>query len=196
LSWVGELSTFNSCFPAHISSYRSPRRPPSPLFQPSTPNTTEFKACETWHKLFNSLSKLDPPQFICHRLRLPCMYRVTAVYLEDPRASTFHVYEIHAEGLSPFKVELSHELEDISPPPFPYAVIRPWQSKLLDSSPSFDSGAAEQLFAMMRQPFSPLLLAEAAQNEYKRIASSPAIVTCPVDVASIIQSKVQIVTIT
>jgi len=71
LSWVGEASTFNSCFPAHISSYRSSRRPPSPLFQPSTPNTTEFKACETWHKLFNSLSKLDPPQFILSSTSAP-----------------------------------------------------------------------------------------------------------------------------
>ena len=37
---------------------------------------------------------------------------------------------------------------------------------------------------MIRQPFSPLLLVETAQNEYKRIASSSAIVTCPVDGAS------------
>ena len=198
LSWVGEGSTFNSCFPAHISSYRSSRGAPPPLcaadLQASTSNTTDFKSCEASHKLFNSLSKLDPPQFSCRRLRLLCiMHRVTAVRLEDP--PTFHVYEIHAEGLTPFKVELSHELEDATRPPFPYAVIRPWQSKLLGSSPSFDSRAADQLFTMMRQPFSPLLLAETAQNEYKRIASSSAIVTCPVDEASIIQSKVQIVTI-
>ena len=76
------------------------------------------------------------------------MHRVIVVQFEDPHAPTFYVYDIHAEGLTPFKIELSHELEDISRLPFPHAVIGPWQSKLLGSSPSFDSRAAEQLFTM------------------------------------------------
>ena len=103
LSWVGEGSTFNSCFPTHISSYRFACGASFPLcaidLQASMSNTTDLRPFEAWHKLFNSLSKLDPPQFICHRLRLPCiMHRITAVYLEDPRASDFHVYEIHAQA--------------------------------------------------------------------------------------------------
>ena len=203
LSWVGVESSFHSCFPAHITAYRSELYVPSPphviAIQPSTSSPPDLELCEGWTKLFNSLSKSGHPQFVGRRLRLPCiMHQVTVIHLRlaDPRAPTLHVYEIHAEGLTPLKLALSHELENISQNRPPYALIRPWHSKLLDSSPNVDSTVSEQLFMMLKQSFNALLLAETPQNEYKRIASSSLIVACPLgDVASIIQSKVQTVTI-
>ncbi|KIM56081.1 hypothetical protein SCLCIDRAFT_29880 [Scleroderma citrinum Foug A] len=104
LSWVGEGSTFNCCFPTHISSYRFARGASSPLcaidLQASMSNTTDFRPFEAWHKLFNSPSKLDLPQFICHRLRLPSYIGLQQSTWKISMPLDFHVYEIHVGGLT------------------------------------------------------------------------------------------------
>ncbi|KIM67659.1 hypothetical protein SCLCIDRAFT_1209758 [Scleroderma citrinum Foug A] len=79
-----------------------------------------------------------------------------------------------------------------------YALIRPWDSKLLGSSPNADNTTVtKQLFTMFSQPFSVLLLEKASPEDeyYRRIASSSPIFASAASAASIIQSKVQTVTI-
>ena len=193
LDWVGEASSFHSCFPARIASYQSIP------YSPSTPRSDELPISGIHApvaariKLLDSLSTLDPPHFIGHRLRLPCIaYRVTAVQLQllDSSASK-HVYEIQAEGLNAFEITLTSNLPNTSRSTLPYVLIRPWHPRLLDLSTELDDMAADKLVTMLGQPISALLLEEVFRNEYKRIASSSVIVVRPTDATSMLKSKVQ-----
>ena len=194
LDWVGEASSFHSCFPARIASYQSlPCRPPTYHdngLKPSKYNAQEFQA----EQLFDSLLMSDPPHFVGRRLRLSCItHQVTAFRLQqaNPGASQY-VYSILAEGVIPLSITLSSELivTDTSRSTLPYVLIRPWHSKFA-SYTGLDNMAASNLVAMLGQPFSALLLEEQSGNEYKRIASSSVIIARLADVASILRSKVQ-----
>jgi len=194
LNWVGEASPFNSCFPAHISVYQTPPYLSSHTDQiwPSTLNIHE-QIAEALNALFHSLLTSDPPQLIGRRLKLPCItHHVTAIQLNRIIERTGqYVYYIEAEGLAPLEVEMMDKFKKVSRTGFPYVLVQPWHAKLLGSSTEVDGLASEKLAMMLGQPFSALLLEELSQNEYRRIASSSVIVTCPADATSIYGSNVQ-----
>jgi len=196
LDWVGEASSSHSCFPANIASYETvPCPPPIPhriSIPSSLPITQQAELSEALCRLYSSLSKSEPPQFLGRRLRLPCiMHRVTVVRLPNPSVSG-HLFEIKAKGLRPLEVSLSIsiKLQDGVHSKLPYVLIRPWHPKLLLKSSLTSVAPAEQVMTILGQPFNALLLEELPLNEYKRIASSSAIYAYPADVSSIFQSKV------
>jgi len=89
----------------------------------------------------------------------------------------------------PIEISLSVKLQHGVHSKLPYVLIRPWHPKLLESSLT-SVAPAEQVMAILGQPFNALLLQELPSNEYKRIASSSAIYAYPADASSIFQSKV------
>lgn len=107
-------------------------------------------------------------------MTLPCIvHRVKVVRLkrEDHLARSY-VYGIEAIGLQPLEIVLSEKLVEsrswsLTRPP--YALVRPWDWKLLDWLVECDSAAALKWLVQLEQPFSPLLLTELPHNEYKRI---------------------------
>ncbi|KAI6045185.1 hypothetical protein EDC04DRAFT_2638970 [Pisolithus marmoratus] len=197
LDWVGEASRFHSCFPAHITSYRSLPLSLAPKFDAEEHVSTmgqEVMSNKALRKLYGSLAKSSLPRFINRRLLLPCLaHPVTAKQVK--RSDSDVGYEIQASGLRPLEISLPHELDIVGMSLSGLQLVRPWNSKLLGLSARLDPTAAQQLLVTLAQPFSALLLAELPHNEYRRIASSTVIVTQPVDLASILQSKVRTFTI-
>lgn len=197
LDWVGEASPFHSCFPAHIATYRSLPCSSSHTTDQISSSTSEIHSSKALDELVHSLSTFNPPQFIGRQLRLPCItHRVTAIQLKESRTqSPHHVYEIRAKGLSSSELVLPNQTRNNLCNTGRYVLIRPWHSKLLDPSTEVDPTASEQLVRMLGKPFHALLLEELPRNEYQRIASSSIIIARPTDVASILCSKVQTLTI-
>ncbi|KAI6123991.1 hypothetical protein EDD16DRAFT_1563755 [Pisolithus croceorrhizus] len=201
LDWVGEASTFHSCFPARISSYRTLPLPPIPLSEQSSVTSQRPASSNALRKLCRSLNKIPLPQFANRRLTLPCFsHRITLVRRTsaDPLSSSY-TYEIQAPGLQPLEITLPEELENVASLPGGLEsatavprIVRPWHSKSLGGSTKLDVAATEQLLVTLGRPFSALLLAELPRNEYKRIASSTLIAAHPIDITSIFQSKVRI----
>jgi len=191
LEWVGEASSFHSCFPTHIDVYRTLPSPSSHAdqIQSSISNVHELvPPSQSLDKLFTSLSKLGRPHFIGRTLQLPCIvHRVTAI---RPKPSTHSdVYVIQAEGLT--QIELKDKFKNDPLSTFTYVLIRPWYSKLLPSSTVADTTASEQSAVTLDQSFHVLLLEELSQNEYRRIASSSAIIARAAGAAGIFGSSVQ-----
>ena len=197
LDWVGEASLYHSCFPAHIAVYRTLPFPSSHVdqIQSSMLNGQELVSSSQSldPALFASLAKLDPPQFIGRRLRLPCIvHRITAIHPKQWEPSNpNHVYDIQAEGLTSLRIVLPNEFKNNPFTAFPSVLIRPWHPKLRASSTVVDATASEQLVMTLGQPFHALLLEELPQNEYRRIASSSVIIARAARVASILCSNVQ-----
>ncbi|KAL4061691.1 hypothetical protein V8B97DRAFT_1010287 [Scleroderma yunnanense] len=194
LDWIGEASSFHSCFPAQITSYQT-----TPCSQCTVHDSELWRPMsgtqDAQIKLFKRLSTSDPPQFIGRRLRLSCIvHQVIAVQSQqgDPYAPQY-VYTIEADGLIPFEITMSNELTrtDTSHTLLPYVLIRPWHSKLLRSFTRALGVAAPELVMMLGQPFSALLLEEQSGNEYTRIASSSLIIARPADASNILKSEVQ-----
>ncbi|KIM60782.1 hypothetical protein SCLCIDRAFT_26314 [Scleroderma citrinum Foug A] len=200
LDWVGEASLFNSCFPSRISSYQPAPSPPSTWdeseLRPSKFDT--YGRVVAGIKLFDTLSTSDIPQFVGRLLRLPCIvYQVIELRLRvaDPLMPSFD-YELHAHGLTPFEITLSNELKlDAPRATLPYVLVRPWHPKLIASFSDVEIMAVDKLVITLGQPFSALLLEQQSRKEYKRIASSAAIVARPVDAASVLQSKLQVLNV-
>ncbi|KAI5991316.1 hypothetical protein F5J12DRAFT_861792 [Pisolithus orientalis] len=180
LDWVGEASTFHSCFPAHITSYRT--LPLSPHHQPDAEERAstmgeKFTPSKALRKLHDSLAKSPLPRFINRRLILPCLvHRVTMVQLKK-RCT----YEIQASGLRPLEIALPHELENAD--------------NVASQSTGTEATSAEHVILTLGRPFNALLLTKLPHDEYKRIASSTLIVAQPVDSASLLQSKIRTFTI-
>ncbi|KAI6011597.1 hypothetical protein EDC04DRAFT_2609837 [Pisolithus marmoratus] len=202
LDWVGEASTFHSCFPARITSYRTlplPVPPPDAAEQSSIASQ-QSASSNAVRKLCRSLNKLPLPRFVNRRLTLPCFsHRVRTVRQKsaDPLSPTY-TYEIQASGLRPLEITLPEQLEHAASLPCglenvagALQLVRPWHSKSLSGTAKLDAAATEQLLVTLRRPFSALLLAELPHNEYKRIASSTLIAAEPVDLASFLQCKVR-----
>ncbi|KAI6011142.1 hypothetical protein BKA83DRAFT_4393281 [Pisolithus microcarpus] len=200
LDWVGEASTFHSCFPARISSYRTLPLPPIPLSEQSSITSQRSVSSNALRKLCRSLNKIPLPRFSNRRLTLPCFsHRVTVVRRRsaDPLSSSY-TYEIQASGLRPLEITLPDELENVASlagglesAAAVLHIVRPWHSKSLGETTKLDVAATEQLLVTLGRPFSALLLIELPHNEYKRIAPSTLIAAQPIDVASILQSKVR-----
>ncbi|KAI6141769.1 hypothetical protein BKA82DRAFT_832879 [Pisolithus tinctorius] len=193
LDWIGEASSFHSCFPAHITSYQTlPLQPNAE--HPLTISPASFPALR---RLYRSLDKSPFPQFINRRLILPCItHRVTAVQVKggDP-SSPSYAYKIQASGLRPLEILLPDKLGDAAMEPSALQLIRPWHLKLLGPSGKLDATTEKQLLFTLRRPFSALLLIQLPHNEYKRIASSTPITAQLLDSVSILQSKIRTLTI-
>ncbi|KAI6164154.1 hypothetical protein EDD17DRAFT_378130 [Pisolithus thermaeus] len=201
LDWVGEASTFHSCFPARISSYRTLPLPPTPLSEQSSITSQRPASSNALRKLCRSLNKIPLPRFANRRLTLPCLsHRVTVVRRKSADPLTLsYTYEIQASGLRPLEITLPGELESVASLPgglesaiAVLQIVRPWHSKSLGGSTKLDVAATEQLLVTLARPFSALLWTELLHNEYRRIASSTLIEAHPIDVTSILQSKVGI----
>ncbi|KAI5980614.1 hypothetical protein EDC04DRAFT_3152250 [Pisolithus marmoratus] len=200
LDWVGEASSFNSCFPAHIASYRSLPSPPpqlnaeehtSKISQQPIPSSTALQT------LYRSLAELPLPRFLSRRVILPCIaHRVTAIQLKttDPDASSY-AYEMQASGLRPLEITLPSELEDATISRVTLQLVRPWNPQLLGPSTKPYATAEEQLLSELGKPFNALLLIELPSNQYKRIASSTLIAAHSVDSATVLQSEVKVLEI-
>ncbi|KAL4063060.1 hypothetical protein V8B97DRAFT_2087713 [Scleroderma yunnanense] len=194
LDWVGEASSFNSCFPAYIASYQTNPHPPCSYHgcEVQSPASVSQELAEAHMELFDTLSALDRLQYISGRLRLPCIvYQVTGVQLGLAHSRTRkYVYEIEAEGIAPLELTLASQLTDTSCSDL--LLIRPWHSKLLPPFTGDNGAAADALATMLGQPFRAFLLEEQSRKEYKRIAPSSPIIAYPADATGIIlQSQVQ-----
>ncbi|KAI6139470.1 hypothetical protein EDD17DRAFT_1770558 [Pisolithus thermaeus] len=199
LDWVGEPSSFHSCFPAHVTSYqRLPSPPPQSISEePEMMLYAEQPASSTTLRtLYRSLTKLPLPRFLNRRLILPCItYRVTEMQRRMTSPSTRnYTYRTMASGLRPLEIALPEKL-DVTMSRGALLLARPWYSKLLCPFANLHTMTEEQLLFTLEQPFNALLLTELPHNEYRRIASSNLITAQAVDSASILQRKVRILDI-
>ena len=149
---VGDASSYNSCFPAHINVYKTHPSlfPHSDQMESPTPNANQPVSLPI-DELFTSLSEIDPPHFVGRKLKLPCIvYHVTDTHSKQPqRATSSCVYEIQAEGLTLSEIRFQNEFQmndSIS-----YVLVRPWHSRRLHSSTA-------PLSTTLHQPFHALLL--------------------------------------
>ncbi|KAI6135999.1 hypothetical protein F5141DRAFT_4069 [Pisolithus sp. B1] len=198
LDWVGEASSFNSCFPAHITFYQTLPSPLAPrsdaeehtllMGQQPPPSSAALQ------KLLHSLTEPPLPQILGQRLKLPCIaYHVTAIQLKtaDQHASSY-TYEVQAAGLRRLEITLRSELENVTMSPDALRLVRPWHRCLLGPPTQLYTTAEEQLFNTLGMPFNALLLTQTHHDSYKRIASSTLITAQPTDTASILQSEVEV----
>ncbi|KAI5991354.1 hypothetical protein EDC04DRAFT_2987623 [Pisolithus marmoratus] len=168
LDWVGEASSFHSCFPATLLPYRGV---PCTQLVPSGPSEHSDADLEQGRELYKALTRLPSPWFFARRLSLPCIvHRVTRVKpLETLSTNSHYDYEFVASGLVPLKLILSCRLQEGSGTDLPYALIRPWNPKLL--YPPAHCDVLGNLLEWIGQPFNALLLEALPHNEYRRIAS-------------------------
>ncbi|KAI6132606.1 hypothetical protein EDD16DRAFT_420061 [Pisolithus croceorrhizus] len=188
LDWVGEASSFNSCFPADLVPYQMvPRIHPIPG-DSARPNDLEP---EQARKLYSKLAGLPRAGFGNNKLTLPSIvHQVTAVILQGFLTSpSRYTYAIHASGLVPLEVTLSVNLDKSASK---YILARPWHPKTLPTQASGDEDAAWELLEQLKQPFNALLLKKLPHNEYRRIASDCMITARPQDLNSILDSQVLI----
>ncbi|KAI5994915.1 hypothetical protein F5J12DRAFT_409788 [Pisolithus orientalis] len=191
LDWVGEPSSFNSCFPANLMPYQS-----EPDIQPIPSDSAKRKALGVVkaRQLYNKLLKLPLARCDNKRLMLPSIiHPVTAVRLRGSSTSpSGHTYEIHASRLRPVSVTLSNQLSNKAGA---YILVRPWHPKSLGKPTGSDEDAAWNLLRQLEQPFSALLLKSLHSNQYKRIASDCMITACAQDLASILDPEASILEI-
>ncbi|KAI6099232.1 heterokaryon incompatibility protein-domain-containing protein [Pisolithus croceorrhizus] len=190
LQWVGEASSFHSCFPASITPYREA---PYPMLAPGDAVIHSNSPPEGARKLYSALTNLPLPRFLTRRLLLPCIvHRVTGIKLmrTEPGLSCF-VYEIHSKGLKQLELALSVKLKEASDGSVPYTLIRPWDPKSLDILEDDDIRATWAMLDQLEKPFNALLLMRLRQNEYKRIASDCTITVCVDNVVNIGDSELQ-----
>ncbi|KAG2340698.1 WD40 repeat-like protein [Suillus weaverae] len=117
LDWVGQPSSFNSCLPANIASYRAP---PCALpflsedeIQSSVSLLRNTVAMESASKLYTILDNLSAPRFANSRLQLPCItFPVTKV---KRRVGTPCTYHIKADGLQDLEITTADTLVQFWP---------------------------------------------------------------------------------
>ncbi|KAG1822003.1 WD40-repeat-containing domain protein [Suillus subaureus] len=131
LDWVGQSSSFNSCLPADIASYRGPP------CTPSSPSEDEIQSSvsslrnnvdqESALKLYTILDNLSAPRFANCRLQLPCItFPVTKV---KRRVGTPCTYHIKADGLQDLEITTTDTLVQFwpeRPTSQKFLLIRPW----------------------------------------------------------------------
>ncbi|KAG1794769.1 uncharacterized protein HD556DRAFT_1535973 [Suillus plorans] len=137
LDWTGEPSEFNSCLPAHITSYATPPRTLSPLSEDDI-HTQVSSLRQTVHtdlalKLYDQLEQLRAPRFANCRLQLPCIsFRVTEVKRRRGLAQQTPItYEIKAERLHDLLVTTEEALLRAKLTRRTFLLIRPWDRHLL-----------------------------------------------------------------
>ncbi|KAG2141379.1 uncharacterized protein EDB93DRAFT_630557 [Suillus bovinus] len=204
LDWIGQPSTFNSCLPAHISSYTIPPCALSSLSEDDihtqvsslrkNPVTVDLAL-----KLYNQLDYTSAARFANCRLHLPCMaFRVTEVSLSySPSQETR--YTVKADGLRDLLIttkEPNIQFSRTKPIQQTFVLVRPWNRSLLelpDFTNLLDDMESEQemadlalrLLVRLGQPFGALLLARQRGGEFNRIASDRDIIAQVKDVSSV-----------
>lgn len=192
LDWVGQRSTFHSCFPATLRPYQTvlcTQLIPSKSTGPSNVDTKRVS------KLHKAIVKLPRLRFINRRLALPSfVYPVTTFTLLRTWGSPLrYEYEIHASGLTPLLVTLTSSLQAGSDST--YALVRPWHPKWFAPGAKDNKEAIQMLLERFGQPFHTLLLRALPHNEYERIGSDCTITACAKDVSSIVNSNLQVLEI-
>ncbi|KAI6042166.1 hypothetical protein EDC04DRAFT_1054300 [Pisolithus marmoratus] len=190
LDWVGEPSSFNSCFPADLVPYQTV---PHVQLIPSDPAKRNGLDPEKARRLYNDLVRLPLARCVNSRLALPStIYPVaTARLKESSNSPSCYTYEIHASRLKPVDVTLPVKLGHHAGT---YILVRPWHPRSLDTTES-DENAVWNFLEQLEQPFNALLLKRLRHNEYKRIASDCVITVCVQDLASTLDSEVMILDI-
>ncbi|KAI6033482.1 hypothetical protein BKA83DRAFT_1794698 [Pisolithus microcarpus] len=182
LDWVGEASSFHSCFPVDLVPYQMTPLTPSKLGDHAGRNSLHLEGAR---KLYRTLAKLPRPHFVHRRLKLSSIaYRVTEVkLLAIATGSLGHTYEVQVAPLMPVVVTLPICLEE---DPSTYILLRPWLPKWAEN----EADATWELLAQLEQPFNALLLQRLPHNQYRRIASDCAITARVQDLASIAESEI------
>ncbi|KAI6032392.1 hypothetical protein EDC04DRAFT_68106 [Pisolithus marmoratus] len=186
LDWVGQPSSFNSCFPTDLAPYQTV---PHIQLSPGDPSRCNNLDSEKTQKLYNKLAGLPRAGFGNSKLMLPSIiHRARAIRLqESPTNSSRYTYQIHASRLTPIEVTLSISLDGDAGR---YILVRPWHPKLLETQTESDDNAIWNLLEQLEQPFNALLLKRLPHNEYKRIACDSMITVHVQDRASILDSEV------
>lgn len=194
LDWVGQRSSFHSCFPATLGPYQTVPCMQSILGDPSDSSDVDMKKVL---KLYRAIDRLPLPRFVNRRLALPSfVYQITAVkllgMLDNP---SLHEYEIHASGLEPLQITLSVSLQGSSGDDLPYVFVRPWVPEWFAPGAMDTEDGARMLLERFGQPFRTLLLKALPHNEYERIASDCKITVRAKDLVSIVNSNLQVLEI-
>ncbi|KAG1793138.1 uncharacterized protein HD556DRAFT_522194 [Suillus plorans] len=138
--WIGQPSEFNSCLPAHITSYTTPPRTLPSLSEDHI--HTQFSSLQQpvptdlALKFYDQLEQLRAPRFANCRLHLPCIsFRVTEVRRRRGQArDTPITYRIKADGLHDLLIITEETLVQFSrakPIRQRFLIVRPWDRYLL-----------------------------------------------------------------
>ncbi|KAG2357625.1 WD40-repeat-containing domain protein [Suillus spraguei] len=200
LEWIGQPSEFNSCLPAHITSYTTPPRTLPPLsdddIRTQVSSLRQTMDTDLALELYDQLEQLSAPRFANCRLHLPCIsFRITEV--GPSRGLAQDTYHIKAEGLNDLLITTKEPLLHFSRSRLnrrTLLLVRPWDRYLLevsdfadqpDSTDDSESTEALRLMVRLRQPFNVFLLARQRTGEYKRIVSDHNIVAQVKDISSV-----------
>ncbi|KAG1823960.1 WD40-repeat-containing domain protein [Suillus subaureus] len=134
LDWVGRSSTFNSCLPAEISSYKAPPYTPSLSGQDMRVSISALRhivTVESASKLYTTLENLGVPRFANARLQLPCIaFPLTEVRQSlDQEGARRFTYHVKADGLRDLLVTTKDKLVQFSPEKRTrqtFLLVRPW----------------------------------------------------------------------
>ncbi|KAG2354123.1 heterokaryon incompatibility protein-domain-containing protein, partial [Suillus spraguei] len=132
LDWIGQPSEFNSCLPAHITSYTTPPRTLPPLsdddIRTQVSSLRQTMDTDLALEFYKQLEQLSAPRFANCRLHLPCIsFCVTEV--GPNRGLVQDTYYMKAEGLNDLLITTKEPL-----PQFSHArlnrrtllLVRPW----------------------------------------------------------------------
>jgi tetratricopeptide (TPR) repeat protein len=137
LDWIGQPSEFNSCLPAHITSYTTPPRT-LPSLSEDDIHTQVSSLRHTMPtnlalEFYDKLQRLTAPRFANCRLHLPCIsFRVAEVRRRRGLAPV--TYEIKADGLHDLLIATEDTLVQFSrakPIRQTFLLVRPWDRYLL-----------------------------------------------------------------
>ncbi|KAG2130298.1 uncharacterized protein EDB93DRAFT_1255969 [Suillus bovinus] len=141
LDWIGEPSEFNSCLPAHITSYTTHPHTHSPLSENHIHRQVfslrQTVPADVALKFYGQLEQLRAPRFANCRLHLPCIsFRVTEVRRKHGLAQeTSMTYGIKADGLHDLLITTEETLIQFSqarPIRQTFLLVRPWDRHLLE----------------------------------------------------------------
>jgi tetratricopeptide (TPR) repeat protein len=142
LDWIGQPSEFNSCLPAHITSYATPPRTLSSLSEGhihrQVSSLQQTATTDLASKLYDRLEQLRAPRFANCRLHLPCIsFRVTEVRRRrGPAKETTITYGIKADGLHDLMITTKESLVQFSrakPIQRSFFLVCPWDRRLLEA---------------------------------------------------------------
>ncbi|KAI6011137.1 heterokaryon incompatibility protein-domain-containing protein [Pisolithus marmoratus] len=186
LDWIGEVSPFNSCFPANLKPYQ---KVPHIQHIPSDPAIRDGLRFDKARKLYSDLAWLPLARCVNRRLVLPAtIHPVESIGSRGSSTSSSHYdCEIHASRLRPINVTLSVKLDEDADS---YILARPWHPKLLGLQANSDADVVWKSLEQLQQPFNALLLKKLRHNEYKRIACDCMITAQVQDLASVLESEV------